>query len=307
MNKVLAIGETIYDILFRDGQPVAAKAGGSMLNTAVSLGRAGIPVEMITELGDDQVGRLISDFLVQNRVSTSFIQPVPEFKTPVSLAFLDAQGNAKYSFYKKYPQERLNIDWPLINNGDVVLFGSFYSLSKDIRKKLVDFIKKAKEQGALIFYDPNIRKNHLAEIQLLMPLIEENIRLADIVRGSDEDFLNLFGLTDNEAIFNKIQNIGGKCLIITKGNQGVDLLSGTIRLHLDSEKINPVSTIGAGDSFNAGLIYGLMNNGISVEDLVHISPEKWKELLNFGVTFAADVCKGYDNYISEAFRLELHG
>jgi len=307
MNKVLAIGETIYDILFRDGQPVAAKAGGSMLNTAVSLGRAGIPVEMITELGDDQVGRLISDFLVQNRLSTSFIQPVPEFKTPVSLAFLDAQGNAKYSFYKKYPQERLNIDWPLINNGDVVLFGSFYSLSKDIRKKLVDFIKKAKEQGALIFYDPNIRKNHLAEIQLLMPLIEENIRLADIVRGSDEDFLNLFGLTDNEAIFNKIQNIGGKCLIITKGNQGVDLLSGTIRLHLDSEKINPVSTIGAGDSFNAGLIYGLMNNGISVEDLVHISPEKWKELLNFGVTFAADVCKGYDNYISEAFRLELHG
>lgn len=278
-----------------------------MLNSAISLGRAGIPVEMITELGDDDAGHLVSDFLELNRVSASFIKPIPGFKTPISLAFLDDQGKANYSFYKSYPNDRLSIDWPDPGKGDVVLFGSFYSLSKDIRKKTVGFINKAKHSGALIFYDPNIRKNHLSEIQSLMPWVEENFRLADLVRGSDEDFYNLFGLTDDEAIYDKIKRNGCEYLIITKGDHGADFLSRKITFHLDSEKIVPVSTIGAGDAFNAGFIFGIIKNEILVDDLVNISSEKWKELLNFGSTFAADVCKSYDNYISEVFRLKLYG
>ncbi len=298
MNSIVAVGETVYDIIFRDGSPVAAKPGGSMLNTAVSLGRCGLNVEMITELGDDKVGELVLDFLAENGVGTSCIRPASGFKTPVSLAFLDEAGNARYSFYKNYPADRLNIDWPELKRGDVMLFGSFYSLDHSIRIKLIENVQKAKQNGALIFYDPNIRKNHLEEIRQMMHLVEDNIRLADIVRGSDEDFENLFATRNSEEVYNRIKEIGCKHLIITKGKDGAELWSENFRLDIRSQNIETVSTIGAGDAFNAGIIYGLIERQITVDNLVQINPEAWGMILDSGITFASDVCRSYDNYIS---------
>ena len=299
MNSCVAIGETVFDIIFQKGQPVAAAAGGSMLNTAVSLGRSGIITAMITELGDDRVGHMVIDFLKENGVSTSFIKPLQGFKTPVSLAFLDNQGNANYSFYKNYPEDRLNINWPVVKQGDVVLFGSFYSLGKEIREKLIPFIKKAKSNGGLIVYDPNIRKNHIEEIRKLILQVEENISLADIVRGSDEDFTNLFNMDNSLEIFDRTKAMGCRNLIITRGKQGAELLTEKFQIHVAAKNIEVKSTIGAGDAFNAGIIQKIILNGLIVEDLVHINLQSWKELLDNGINFAAEVCGSYDNYISD--------
>lgn len=307
MNSVFTIGETIFDIIFRQNQPVAAKPGGSMLNTAVSLGRCGLKVEMITELGDDHVGRTVMDFLQANGVSTSFIHPAEGFKTPVSLAFLDENGNARYSFYKNYPDDRLNITWPEARRGDIVLFGSFYSLDKAVRTKIISFVKRSKDHGATIIYDPNIRKNHLAEIKSLMHFVAENIALADIVRGSDEDFENLFGLKDNEKIFEQVKKEGCHNLLVTKGEQGADLLSERAMLHIPSRKTGVVSTIGAGDAFNAGIIFGMVSKGLTVHDLVNITRETWTELIGFGINFASGVCGSYENYISVKNGKIAHG
>ena len=230
MPTVFTIGESIYDIIFKNDKPVTARPGGSMLNSAVSLGRCGLRVEMITEMGKDHVGDLIQTFLKENGVFTSYVKPSPSFKTPVSLAFLDGHGQAQYSFYKHYPEDRLNINWPQAGRGDVVLFGSFYSLDPSIRGKISHFLKNAKQNGALIFYDPNIRKNHLHEIRELIHFVHENISLADIVRGSDEDFENLFGLTEGEKTFEYVQRTGCDHLIITRGNKGADLYSDHIRM-----------------------------------------------------------------------------
>jgi len=161
------------------------------------------------------------DFLKENGVATSCIEPVTGFKTPVSLAFLDEKGNANYSFYKNYPNDRLNIHWPEVTKGDVILFGSYYSLMPGIRQKVFEFIKKAKQNGALVLYDSNIRKNHLHELNALMPFIMENIALADVIRGSDEDFLNLFGLKDDEAIFDLVKISGCENLILAKEKMGL--------------------------------------------------------------------------------------
>jgi fructokinase len=297
LNSVYAIGETIYDIIFRDGQPVAARPGGAMLNSAVSLGRSGIKVEMITELGDDRVGRMILGFLRENGVSTNYTVPSAGFRTPVSLAFLDDQGNAEYSFYKQYLEDRLRIQWPKAGDGDVVLFGSFYSLDPAIRERLIGFVRKAKKNGAVLFYDPNIRKNHLEEIRKLMPLVEENLELAGIIRGSDEDFHNLFGLEKSEDIFRKVRNFGSKALIVTRGAGGGDLLTDRLNIHVPAKKTEIISTIGAGDAFNAGVIFGLVSKRLAVHDPVDIDEKSWKEILDFGITFATDVCGRLDNYI----------
>ena len=298
MPIIFTIGETIYDIIFKQGQPVAARPGGSMLNSAVSLGRCGLNVEMITELGRDKVGQIVLDFLAENGVSTSFIQPVDGFKTSIALAFLDEKGNANYSFYIKYPESRLNSGWPQTEKGDVVLFGAFYSLDPTIHQEIIRFVKQARQNGAFIIYDPNIRKNHLGETRKLMGFVEENFTMANIMRGSDEDFDNLFGLTDGKKVFERIRATGCKYLIYTRSNQGAEFYSDSIQLHIPAANIQVVSTIGAGDSFNAGIIYGMVRNGLTGSDLTLVSQETWKELIGFGVTFASDVCTSYDNYIS---------
>jgi len=297
MNLVFAIGETVYDIIFDHDEPKAARAGGAMLNTAVSLGRKGLNVEMITELGNDRIGEMVLNFLRENGVSTSFTRPVKGFKTPVSLAFLDEQGNAHYSFYKNYPRERLNISWPSPASGDVVLFGSYYSLDPAVHSKIAGFIRSAKEAGALIVYDPNIRKNHLAEIRRLMPHLEENMALANIVRGSDEDFENLFGLNAGEMVFERLNQLSCKNLIYTCSDKGAEVFTEKIRFHVPAKKTEVISTIGAGDSFNAGIIYGLVKKGLTCVDLSQISEGDWKEIINDGIEFAAEVCGSYENYI----------
>lgn len=301
MPSIYAIGETVYDIIFRHGQPVAAKPGGSKLNSAVSLGRCGLNVEMITEIGDDAVGKLIMDFLAENGVSTSFLHPVKGFKTPVSLAFLDDHGNAAYSFYKNYPAERLAFHWPKAVKGDVVLFGSFYSLEPAVFKKLLSYLQQARSTGALLIYDPNIRKNHLEVVRQRLNHVEQFISLSHIVRGSDEDFDNLFGTVAGEKIFEKTKSLGCQNVIITRGQGGCEFFSESHRIHLPAKEISVVSTIGAGDAFNAGLIYGIIKKGVFVDQLVNITTEDWTGILVYGTNFAADVCSGYDNYISKGF------
>ena len=136
MGKIFSIGETVYDIVFRNGKPEVAIPGGAMLNSSVSLGRLKLPAIYITEFGKDEIGDRIFDFLVRNGVDTSYVYRFDECKTAISLAFLNESEKASYSFYKQYPEKRLAAGFPKPAKGDIVLFGSFFSLSDEVRKPL---------------------------------------------------------------------------------------------------------------------------------------------------------------------------
>ena len=263
MRKIYTIGETVYDIIFKNDQPVSAKAGGAMLNTSVSLGRLGLPVSFISEIGKDQAGINIMDFLNENKVHTRYVDQFSDGKTAIALAFLDEQENAGYSFYKLYPPERLNIDLPEPDEGDFVLFGSFFAITSEVRTRLISFIKGASQNISLIIYDPNFRRPHLKDLPVVKDLILENIGLSSIVRGSDEDFELIFDCTNAEQAFKILTDEGCKFLVYTRSNRSVEFLSDKIAFSMEVPEIKPVSTIGAGDSFNAGLIYFLFSNGIT--------------------------------------------
>ena len=125
MRKIYGIGETVLDIIFKDNKPQAAKAGGSVLNSVVSIGRIGLPVSFISEYGSDDVGNLIDNFLKNNVVNTSFVHRYQEGSTALALAFLNEKNDAHYTFYKDYPETRLDIDFPVIKNDDIIQCGSF--------------------------------------------------------------------------------------------------------------------------------------------------------------------------------------
>ena len=301
MRSVFGIGETILDIIFKEEQPYKAVPGGSVFNGLVSLGRLRVPVTFISEVGKDQVGDLILRFMTQNHISTQYIDRFPDGKSPISLAFLDADRNAKYSFYKDYPTERLDVPFPRIEADDILIIGSYYALNPALRPRMVEFLQYARERKAIIYYDLNFRKAHAHEAIRLMPTVLENLEYADIVRGSDEDFLNLFGQQDGERVY--ADHIQFYCdrLITTKGAQGVELYTSHFKQHYDSPAIEPQSTIGAGDNFNAGLIFGLLKEDVRLKDLADLTPDRWERIIRHGMDLAGEVCQSYDNYISTDF------
>ena len=124
MRKVIGIGETILDIIFRDGQPYNAIPGGSIFNTLVSLSRVGVQTSFIGELGDDRVGRIIRHFMQQNGMSTDYMDSFSEGLSPVSLAFLDEGQGTDYMFYTNRSKRRSHMALPDIQPDDLVVFGS---------------------------------------------------------------------------------------------------------------------------------------------------------------------------------------
>ncbi|MCD8193994.1 MAG: carbohydrate kinase [Tannerellaceae bacterium] len=301
MRKVIGIGETILDIIFTGNQPQKAVPGGSVFNGLVSLGRLGIPVSFISEIGNDKVGSLIREFMQENNISTQYVDTFPDGKSPISLAFLDENNNANYLFYKDYPNQRLEVPLPDIREDDIFIFGSYYSLNPVLRTRTLEFLQYAKEKNAIIYYDPNFRNAHAHEAIRLLPTVLENFEFADIVRGSDEDFLNLFNDTDMLHVYQEHIRFYCKNFITTHGADGINLFREEEKFHWDVPTITPVSTIGAGDNFNAGLLYGLLKYDIRKRDLPTLSKEQWKKIITCGTEFASEVCKTYDNYISKDF------
>ena len=298
MPHIYAIGETIYDIIFKNDEPQTAKAGGSMLNTVVSLGRLGLPVHFISEYGSDGVGDIIGGFLESNGVDTTHVYRYGNGKTAISLAFLNEQNDASYSFYKLYPEKRLELELPKFKTGDIVLFGAFYSLMPEIRKQLISFVTAARDAGALIIYDPNMRSPHKDEIESLREFIYENISLADIVRGSDEDFNTIFNIDNGADAYDIVRKYDCNYLIYTKSNTGVGIYHPGGIIEVKVPAVETVSTIGAGDSFNAGLIYEFFRSGEKLHD---ISSEGLEKIVKTAITFGSHVCTHYENYIAESF------
>jgi fructokinase len=301
MRKVIGIGETILDIIFKENQPYKAVPGGSVFNGLISLSRLNIPVSFISEIGNDHVGDIIADFLKENKISTDYVDRFPDGKSPVSLAFLDNDNNANYIFYKDYPKQRLDVPLPRINEDDIFVFGSYYALNPVLRERMVEFLQYAKERKAIIYYDPNFRKAHAHEAIRLIPTVLDNLEYADIVRGSDEDFHNLFSKTESAHIYEEHIKFYCHDFITTHGPQGVNLFTDRFIHHFDSKPVVPVSTIGAGDNFNAGIIYGLLKYDVRHQDLKTLDKETWSKIIGCGIDLSTEVCQSYNNYISREF------
>ena len=301
MRKIIGIGETILDILFKNNQAYTSVPGGSTFNSMISLGRVGIPSCFVSEIGDDKVGSIVRAFLRDNDVDDHYLTEYPDCKSPISLAFLDDDNNATYSFYKEPFGKRSNWECPTIERDDIILFGSYYALNPDMRYKVTSLLNEARLAGAIIYYDVNFRRNHAGEAIKLMSTVIENLEYADIVRGSDEDFEVLYRITEGAKVYKEKIDFYCPRLIYSRGAQGVELYTPTLTKRYPIEPIIPVSTIGAGDNLNAGILYGLIKYRIRRDDLNHLSERDWDDIIRCGLQFGAETCSHTDNYISREF------
>jgi len=297
MNQVFALGEATYDILFVNEKPVEARIGGSVLNTSVSLGRLGIPVHFVGTIANDRIGKMTMKFLEENKVSVSYVQTF-EGNSRIALAFLDENHNSEYSFYPATGKTAHR--FPAVKENDIVLFGSSYALRDDLRSDLLNFLHQAAEQQAMILYDPNFRKSQLPMLHALKPKIEENISLCHLLKGSDEDFLSIFGCSPQQT-FSLVQKFSRAVMICTAAEKGVYVLTEKIQKHYEVPPVSPVSTIGAGDTFTAGIIYTLYKHHLSPLQLQSLPEPFWDNVVDTAVKFAQHVCLSYENYLSVDF------
>ncbi len=310
MRKVIGIGETVLDIIFRNEQPVHAVPGGSTFNAIISLGRSGIHTSFISETGNDRIGRMIIQFLKDNGCDATCVNVYPDSKSPLSLAFLNEQNDAEYIFYKDHPNDRLDFVYPIVEPDDIVLFGSYYALNPVIRPQVKAFLEYARERGAILYYDVNFRASHSHEVMKLTPNLLENFELADIVRGSSEDFEILFKKDDPDAVYRSEIMFYTKKFICTRAAEPVELRAdGGLKKQYPivpaSSAIKPspvISTIGAGDNFNAGFVFGLIKYGITHERLEQgLSESQWDSVIGCSLEFSAEVCRSLYNYVSPEF------
>ena len=301
MRKVIGIGETLLDIIFREGQPTAAVPGGSVFNGIVSLARAGVPVCFISETGNDRVGDIILRFMRDNGIDTTHVNVFREGKSPVSLAFLDERSDAEYLFYKNYPAQRLDVDLPRIDEDDIVVLGSYYALAPVVRDKVTELLDRARTAGAIVYYDPNFRASHKEEAIRLAPTIIENLEYADIVRGSQDDFAYMYGLRDADRIYKEKVKFYCPNFLCTSGDGTVALRTPRVVKDYPVRPLQAVSTIGAGDNFNAGIIYGLLKHGVRRRQLDQTDETTWDAVVQCGMDFAADVCLSFGNSVSAQF------
>lgn len=301
MRKVIGIGETILDILFRDGQPQAAVPGGSVYNAVISLGRMGQNVTFISETGNDRVEEMILANMRENGVDTANVNVFPEGKSPVSLAFLNERNDAEYIFYKDYPRQRLEVNMPEISSDDIIMIGSYFAITPVLRDKVKELLDRAHDAGAIIYYDVNFRSTHANEAIKLMPTIIENFEYADILRGSTEDFQNMFRQPDADKVYSN--HVGFYCpnFICTDADGDVRLRTKHVCKDYPVTPLKAVSTIGAGDNFNAGVVYGLLKYRVRRADLAELTEADWDAIIRCGMDFSADVCKSVSNSVSKEF------
>ena len=304
MRKVFGIGETVLDIIFKDDQPIGAVPGGSTFNSIISLGRCGVNASFISETGNDRIGRRIINFLKDNGVDASSVYVYPDSKSPISLAFLNDNSDAEYIFYKDHPNDRIDFVSPEVNPDDIVIYGSYYAVNPVIRPQVQGFLDHARNRGAILYYDVNFRASHKNEVVKLTSNILENLEMADIVRGSAEDFDVMFHKTDPDQIYRSQIAFYTRKFIFTQGAQPVELRAdgGFKKQYPIVPTPNIVSTIGAGDNFNAGFVYGMLKHGITRSVIEQgLTEQQWDKVIDCAQQFSANVCQSLNNSVDLDF------
>jgi fructokinase len=183
------------------------------------------------------------------------------------------------------------------------MFGSFYAVNPVIRPQVFSFLEYAHNHGAILYYDVNFRSSHRNEVMKVTPNILENLELADIVRGSQEDFEVMFNKNDAETVYRAQISFYCKNFIYTQGGSPVEMRSaGGLSKQYPVNQTETVSTIGAGDNFNAGFIYGLVKYGITRDQIVSgMTEQQWDQVIAEAQQFSANVCQSINNSIDLTF------
>lgn len=291
-QRIYCLGETVLDLVFQSGQLQVANPGGSVLNAASSLVALGRTVELISECGMDPAGALILSALQERGVGTRYLHRYRDYPTALVQAGLDAHGQPSYTFSKLYPPVRLEFEsLPDFKAGDVLLFGSGAALDPALRDAYGRILSKARSAGVFVVYDPNLRPAYADRKAQWWEFWQQNCKWAHVVKASKEDLEIALGQAEIGDYGSLIQGYGAD-LVLTDAHRPVHIYTHTVQIQVPVAQVAVLSAIGAGDTFNAGLVDAWLRNGKVWSDL---QEQDWLEIVGHASHMAALVCGSQSN------------
>jgi len=291
---ILCCGEALIDMI-----PTPTKAGpdgfvphagGAVFNTAIALGRLGAQVGMLSGLSSDMFGRQLVDGLKASHVDVSHLILSDR---PTSLAFVRlVGGHATYDFYDENSAGRMITaqDMPTLSNEVSALYFGGISLACEPGADAYADLLTGATEGRAVMIDPNIRPGFIKDIERYRQRLDRMLALSDIVKVSDEDLNWLNPAT--MSLHDKVREIlrkGPSVVILTRGGEGATgYLANGDEVQVPAVKAEMVDTVGAGDTFNAGVLAKLSELGQLEKDaLAKLEPEVLAEALAYGARVAA--------------------
>ena len=258
---ILCCGEALIDMLPRTttlGEPAfAPHAGGAVFNTAIALGRLGAPTGFFSGLSTDLMGEILTQTLTASNVDTSL---AARSNRPTTLAFVKlVNGQATYAFYDENTAGRLlsPADLPTLPARVNTLFFGGISLVNDPAAATYEALQ-ARESGTRVtMIDPNIRPGFITDPAPYRARITRMMARADIVKLSDEDLHWLMGAGDLTRLARQIIATGPSLVFLTEGAKGARAVTATQDRFVAARKVTVADTVGAGDTFNAGVLAAL--------------------------------------------------
>ena len=288
---IICAGESLIDMVSfatENGEvQYTPHVGGSILNSAISLGRLGADAYYCGAISNDTFGGLIEDCLKDSKVQQDF---VINTNRPTTLAYadIDDQGIAKYTFVDEHSAGRLIDEDSLkpfankIKNAKALLVGGI-SLQSEPCGSSWQWLVEQVAGGCVIYFDANIRPDFIEDKDKYLERFEQFTRKVDVIKISEEDYSYLYGEQDYAKVSSVWLESGVKLILLTLGDKGVKAVySDGKEISVGIEPVKVIDTIAAGDSFNAGLLFDLYKQKmLDQEKLVSIDTSTLKKALTF--------------------------
>lgn len=289
---IICCGEALIDMLPRQtaaGETAfAPHSGGAIFNTAIALGRLGIEAGFFTGLSDDMFGDMLRETLTSSNVDFSPCATLPLHTT---LAFVKlVNGSATYAFFDENTAGRMIglEDLPVLDQTcEALHFGAISLISEPCGSTYEGLMTREYEKRVISF-DPNIRPGFIKDAEGHKARMLRMAALSDIIKFSDED-LDWFGEEgSHEELAARWLERGPKLVVITRGADGADGYTARGKVSVPGEKVTVVDTVGAGDTFDAGILASLKMNGLLTKaEVAKLSDDAVRDALALGARVAA--------------------
>jgi fructokinase len=293
---LLSCGDALVDFLpvkSTDGRDaIVPVVGGSCLNIAVGLARLGAPTGFVGGISTDLFGRMIADHAMASQVELGY---ATRSDLQTTLAFVrTVDGEPQYAFYdeatasRSWTYRRGSIPFDEI---EAIHIGSTTLIDEKTAAETLAMVESARGSTTISF-DPNCRPNLVKHRADYIDRMEAFAARAAIVRMSDVDFEFLYGGGDHAGMAKSLIEMGASLVVVTRGAEGTQAWhreAGAIEVQAPS--VNVVDTIGAGDSFQAALLFALRAIGrIKTGSLAQMNFDELGRVLSFASICSAFTC-----------------
>lgn len=302
-QTLFAIGEALIDFIpgekgcdFSQVQSFSPKVGGAPANVLGAFAKLGGKTQLLTQLGEDPFGYKIQKELAGFGIGLDYLTFTEEANTALAFVSLAKNGDRTFSFYRNPSADMLyaakNVTDADLKDCYALHFCSVSLGDYPMKEAHRRIIRLAKEEGAIISFDPNLRFPLWKDKEKLKAVVKEFLPLADLIKISEEELSFLTGTQEVEAGCKELLE-HASLVICTCGENGAYAYTKKAKAHCMGEKVEAKDTTGAGDAFCGSLLYNLYRNGISREGLGRLSGEELEEFLKASNRYCAQSVQKY--------------